>query len=223
MSSNAVTLPALEAALHEPLPGLAAQVRMAPNPRPLAPPMPAVEPRRGGVLVLLYPDDEEGELTLVLTRRTDNMANHRGQISFPGGSVDPDDASTAHTALREACEEIGVCTNDVRLLGELTPLYIPPSNFRIYPHVAYVARRPQFKPQPDEVAELLEAPLRHFMDDRAVGEEQRMVMGQPMRIPYFLVHGHKVWGATAMVLAELAAVAATAVGVGPKQMLVIDL
>lgn len=183
---------------------------MAPNPRPLAPPTPDLEPRRGGVLVLLYPDDQGGELTVVLTRRTDNMANHRGQISFPGGSVDPADASTAHTALREACEEIGVCASDVRLLGELTPLYIPPSNFRIYPHVAYVARRPLFNPQPTEVAELLEAPLRHFMDDRAVGEEQRIVMGQPMRIPYFLVHGHKVWGATAMVLAELAAVAATA-------------
>lgn len=183
---------------------------MAPNPRPLAPPTPDLEPRRGGVLVLLYPDDQGGELTVVLTRRTDNMANHRGQISFPGGSVDPADASTAHTALREACEEIGVCASDVRLLGELTPLYIPPSNFRIYPHVAYAARRPLFNPQPTEVAELLEAPLRHFMDDRAVGEEQRIVMGQPMRIPYFLVHGHKVWGATAMVLAELAAVAATA-------------
>ncbi len=108
-------------------------VRMAPIPRPLTPPTPDHRPREGGVLVLLYPMTPGGELHLVLTRRSDSVADHKGQISFPGGSVDPDDCSTAHTALREACEEIGVCTDDLRLLGDLTPLYIPPSDFRIYP------------------------------------------------------------------------------------------
>lgn len=206
-----LTPDALQAALHQPLPGLAAQVRMAPSPRPMAPPTPDHEPRRGGVLILLYPNGEDGQLHLVLTRRTDSVGTHRGQISFPGGSVDPEDASTAQTALREACEEIGVCEADLRLLGDLSPLYIPPSDFRIYPHIAYTAQRPVFNPQPDEVAELLEAPLNHFLDESAIVVEEWIIRGQPMRIPFFLVHGHKVWGATAMVLAELAAVVA---GVG---------
>ena len=89
----------IEAALHRPLPGLPAMVRMAPIPRPLTPPTPDHRPREGGVLVLLYPMTPGGELHLVLTRRSDSVADHKGQISFPGGSVDPDDCSTAHTAL----------------------------------------------------------------------------------------------------------------------------
>lgn len=206
----ALTPDALQAALARPLPGPAAQLRMAPNPRPMAPPTADHEPRRGGVLVLLYPQAEDGQLHLVLTRRTDNVGNHRGQISFPGGSVDPEDASTAHTALREACEEIGVCAADLRVLGALTPLYIPPSDFRIYPHVAYAARRPVFDPQPAEVAELLEAPLSHFLDERNFAAEEWVIRGLPMHIPFFLLRGHKVWGATAMVLAELAAVVMSA-------------
>jgi 8-oxo-dGTP pyrophosphatase MutT (NUDIX family) len=159
--------------------------------------------------VLLYPNGQEGELHLVLTRRTDTVGNHRGQISFPGGRVDPDDLSTAHTALREACEEIGVCERDVRLLGDLTPLYIPPSDFRIYPHVAYVPCRPEFRVQPAEVAELLEVPISHFLDASNSAQEEWFVSGAPRQIPYYLVGGHKVWGATAMVLAELAAVMAS--------------
>jgi len=201
-----VTTEQIEAALRQPLPGLAAMARMAPIPRPLAPPTPTHRPREGGVLVLLYPHGDAGELHLVLTRRTDHLATHRGQISFPGGSVDPEDLSTSYTALREACEEIGACQAELRLIGDLTPLYIPPSDFRIYPHVACAPRRPEFHPQPDEVAELLEVPLRHFLGEDHTGLETWLIQDEPRQVPFYLVHGHKVWGATAMVLAELAAV-----------------
>ena len=204
-----VTPDQIQATLRQPLPGLPAMVQMAPIPRPLFPPTPDHQPRKGGVLVLLYPREPGGELHLVLTRRTDTVASHQGQISLPGGSVDPGDPSTAHTALREACEEIGVCEEDVRLLGSLTPLYIPPSDFRIYPHVAYVSHRPHFCPQPGEVAELLEVPLSHFLDPCNVAIEDWTIRGEPRRVPFFDVHGYKVWGATAMVLAELAAVVAS--------------
>jgi 8-oxo-dGTP pyrophosphatase MutT (NUDIX family) len=204
-----ITIEQVAAALRQPLPGLPAMVRMAPNPRPLYPPTPDHRPREGAVLVLLYPNGIDGELHLVLTRRTDTVGNHRGQISFPGGSVDPGDLSTAHTALREACEEIGVCETDLRLLGDLTPLYIPPSDFRIYPHVAYALRRPEFCPQPDEVAELLEAPVSHFLDEGNTAQEEWFVGGVSRQVPFYIVDGHKVWGATAMVLAELAAVIAS--------------
>lgn len=199
----------IEEALHRPLPGLAAQVLMAPIPRPLFPPTPEHRPREGGVLVLLYPAEPGGELHLVLTRRTDTVRSHQGQISFPGGSVDPGDPSTTHTAVREACEEIGVCETELRLLGDLTPLYIPPSDFRIYPHVAYLPRRPVFMPYPGEVAEVLEPPVSHFLDPQNVVVEDWIIRDEAHQIPFFLVCGHKVWGATAMVLAEFAAVVAS--------------
>ena len=205
-TASFLTPDAIGRALHQPLPGLPAMVRMAPIPRPLEPTTPDHRPREGGVLVLLYPNGAAGELHLVLTRRSDTLGNHRGQISFPGGSVDPDDKSTCHTALREACEEIGVCEEDLRLLGDLTPLYIPPSNYYIHPHVAYLPRRPQFHLQPDEVAELLETPINHFLDDRNIGVEDWPLRDELVAVPFYNVCGHKVWGATAMVLAEFAAV-----------------
>ncbi|MFZ2487489.1 MAG: CoA pyrophosphatase [Anaerolineae bacterium] len=205
-----ITVEQMEAALHRPLPGIEAMRRMAPLTRALYPPEDGLRPRAGAVLVLLYPGDPTGELYLVLTRRTDTLGTHRGQISFPGGSVDPDDLSTAHTAVREACEEIGVCEAGLHLLGDLTPLYIPPSNFCVSPHVAYVSQRPAFRPQPDEVAELIEVPLRHFLDPSIVGYEQRTVLDKTINVPYFRVGTHQVWGATAMILSELAAVAASA-------------
>ena len=204
-----LTPAAIQAALRGPLPGLRAMVRMAPMPRPLEPPTPDHRPREGGVLVLLYPGGPAGDLHLVLTRRTDSVGNHRGQISFPGGSVDPGDPSTAYTAMREACEEIGVCEDDLQLLGDLTPLYIPPSDYYIYPHVAWVPRRPDFDPQPDEVAELLEPPIAHFLDERNIVVEDWLLRGELRQVPFYNVCGHKVWGATAMVLAELAAALAT--------------
>jgi 8-oxo-dGTP pyrophosphatase MutT (NUDIX family) len=172
----------------------------------MQPPAPDHEPRRGGVLILLYPADDSEDLHLVLTRRTDKVGNHRGQISLPGGRVDPDDLSTARTALREACEEIGVCDDDLRLLGELTPLYIPPSDFTIHPHVAFLHRRPQFHPQPDEVAEVLEVPVSYLLDQNHILEEDWIIRGEVRRVPFYHIHDSKVWGATAMVLAELAAV-----------------
>ena len=201
-----LTADRVEAALRRPLPGRAAQMCMAPVPRPLDPPTPAHQPRRAGVLLLLYAARDKGELCLVLTRRTDSVADHKGQISLPGGAVDAGDPSTAHTALREACEEIGVCEDDVRLLGRLTPVYIEPSDFCIEPHVGYLPHRPRFELQPGEVAEVLEVPASHFLGDQNKAVEDWLMHDPPMRVPYFDVFGHKVWGATAMVLAEFAAV-----------------
>ena len=211
-----VTADRIEAALRRPLPGRSAQICMAPVPRPLDPPTPAHQPRRAGVLLLLYVAEEKGELCLVLTRRTDNVADHKGQISLPGGAVDPGDPSTAHTALRETCEEIGVCEDDVRLLGGLTPVYVQPSDFCIEPHVAYLSHRPTFELQPDEVAEVLEVPVSHFLGDGNKAAEDWLLQDPPMRVPYFDVFGHKVWGATAMVLAEFAAIVSDAAALRPS-------
>jgi len=217
LSERAAFVAHLREALNRPLPGLPAQMGMAPVPRPGAERIldPDLECRRAGVLALLYPAERatrlasashvaEEDLCLALTRRTDAVDNHRGQISLPGGSLDPGETAQ-EAALREAWEEVGVDPAGLELLGALSPLYIPPSGFCIYPTVAYAPRRPEFTPNPAEVAEVLEPSLAHLFDPATRQEETWEIRGHPVRVPFYLVGPHKVWGATAMVLCELLA------------------
>lgn len=203
----------LRRALARPLPGLPVQMGMSPAPRPGTERIldPGLDCRRAGVLVLLYPsagddtaDDGTSPLHLVLTRRTTSVESHRGQISFPGGSMDPGEDAVA-AARREANEELGVDPAGVTVLGQLSPLYIPPSGFCIYPVVAYAAARPNFVPSPHEVAEVLEVPLDHLTAPATRCEEVWDIRGEPVRVPYYAFGPHKVWGATAMVLCEFLA------------------
>lgn len=194
----------IEEILRGQLPGLTTQQRMSPDDRDLRCAPEDHQPKKAAVLVLLYPGGRQKEqLYLVLTRRTETLLDHRGQISLPGGGNEPDDPSLEYTALREACEEVGVCSDDIRMLGRLTPVYIPPSDFCVHPYVAYVPHAPTFLAQPDEVAELLQVPLDHLMDDGNVRTERWTVRGAEMEVPFFDVFGHKVWGATAVILSEL--------------------
>ena len=209
----------LTVALRGPLPGLPAQMGMAPDPRPGTERIfdPYLDCRRAGVLALLYPyhaSDKPGfsekpglleaasPLHIVLTRRTDSLDNHRGQISFPGGSIDPGE-DTVCAALREAWEELGIDPAKLDVLGVLSPLYIPPSGFCIYPVVAYTPQRPDFAPNANEVAEVLEVALGHLLDPATRREEVWPIRGENVRVPFYAVGHHKVWGATAMVLCEL--------------------
>lgn len=205
MSSHLTSdqLAGLRAALSRPLPGLAAQMHMAPQPRPGNEQIftPDLNCRRAGVLVLLYPG-RNGELSLVLTRRTESVENHRGQISLPGGSMEAGENAVA-AALREAQEELAVNPAQLELLGELSPLYIPASGFCIYPVVAYAGERPAFLPNPREVAEVIEVPLSHLLEPAVRCVEQWQMGGREVRVPFYAVGRHKVWGATAMVLCEL--------------------
>lgn len=178
-----------------------AHLRMAPSNRPLVMPPPASPPRQAGVLVLLFP--ENGALQVVLTRRMDTLRGHSGQISFPGGQRDPQDTSFTATALRETCEELGVCDPDIQVIGRLSKMYIPPSNFDVYPTVAYLPQRPTFIPNPDEVAEVFTFPLDALFDDQYKAYEDRDFNGVKVSVPYYAINGHKVWGATAVMLSEL--------------------
>ncbi|HLV36381.1 MAG TPA: CoA pyrophosphatase, partial [Spirillospora sp.] len=144
-----------------------------------------------------------GELHFVLTRRTDNLRGHSGQISFPGGRRDPTDASFVETALRETCEELRVCDPAADVLGRLTPIYIPPSDFEVFPIVAALDYKPVFQPNPDEVAEVLNVPLAALLDDNRKRVEQWPFNGVLIRVPFYAFNGHKVWGATAIMLSEL--------------------
>jgi 8-oxo-dGTP pyrophosphatase MutT (NUDIX family) len=194
-------------ALARGLPGVDAQLRMAPRPRPGWDPHHFPEGlREGAALLLVYPID--GNPHVLLTVRGSTMRKHTGQVSFPGGSVDTNE-SFESAALREASEEVGVAPASVRVLGRLTPLHIPVSGFRLHPILGIVDARPRFVPAEWEVARLLEVPVDHLHDPANVHHETqtRESMGKQydIEIPYFLVEGHKVWGATAMALAEFLA------------------
>lgn len=159
--------------------------------------------REAGVLALLYDDPADNDgLRVVLTRRAETLRGHRGQISFPGGRRDPEDVSFAACALRETCEELGLCDLDIRILGQLSHIYIPPSNFDVYPYVGYTARVPQFRPNPAEVAEVFSFPLRDLLDTRSIGHEEHDFKGVRVRVPHYRVGQHRVWGATAIMLSE---------------------
>ena len=192
----------VRAAMQRPLPGMAAQVTMAPRPRPFRPPDGST-PRQAGVLVLLYPVG--GRLHLVFTVRPANLDHHAGQVSFPGGGWEEGDTSLAETALRETREELGISAEGIEVLGPLTPLYIPVSHNMVHPFVALAPRRPTFQPDPLEVAALLEVPLATFRDPSIRGEDRMERDGLEVVIPYYAVRGHKIWGATAIILAEFLA------------------
>ncbi len=194
----------IEKGLAAALPGAAAQLAMAPEPRQGHKAYFEVEAtsRKAGVLILLYVKD--GCLSLLLTRRTQRVLHHRGQISLPGGEQHPGESVEA-TALRETAEELGPDLGAVRVLGRLTPLYIPPSNYCIYPTVAFVPGTLAFRLQPEEVDELIELPVARLADPAAVRREVWRFGGRDVEVPFFEFEGHKIWGATAMVLAEFLA------------------
>ncbi len=203
------TLDDVRQALTRPLPGLAAQLRMAPSYRAamLRDRTPPPHPREAGVLVLLYP--REGRLFFPLTRRTESVQDHKGQVSLPGGAREGNE-TLQETAWRETSEELHLSPEQWRSLGRLSPLYIPPSGFLITPFVAYSPVRPPFRPDPVEVAEVIETPLARLLDPSAVVREEWLLRGEPVEVPFFDIEGHKVWGATAMVLAEFVSLLVTA-------------
>ncbi|MFC2157622.1 NUDIX hydrolase [Acidobacteriota bacterium] len=156
-----------------------------------------------GVLALFYP--RENRLNLVFTRRTDSVSSHQAQISFPGGRREPDE-EFEQTAIRETNEELGVDPESVRILGRLTPLYVPPTNFCIYPVVGFAEERPDFRPSPDEVAEVIEVPVDHLLDKINIQRENWTIRGMDLEVPFYRFEQHKIWGATAMIVAELLAI-----------------
>ena len=158
--------------------------------------------RLGGVLILLYPI--HGELQLVLTRRRDDLNSHAGQMSFPGGQHEAQE-TLLMTALRETEEEIGISAKSLEVIGELAPLYIPPSDFEVHPFVAWYCNgsQPNFAPNPSEVAEIVEVPLRHLLDPSSRVEQPWDFRGHIITVPYYAVNEYKVWGATAMMISEL--------------------
>lgn len=183
------------------LPGLDAQLRFAPySVRPGWDPADFVSrSRTAAALLLLYP--HQAGAAVPLTVRASGLTRHAGQISLPGGATDPGE-TLIDAALREAAEEIGVDPGAVRVLGELTPVHVLVSGFTLHPIVGIADARPAFRAAPGEVEQILEVSLDDLRDASRIRQGTRIREGIAIEYPYFDLHGHQVWGATAMVLGE---------------------
>jgi 8-oxo-dGTP pyrophosphatase MutT (NUDIX family) len=162
-----------------------------------------VRSREAGVMCLLFPQGDD--LAFFLTRRTENVATHKGQISLPGGALEPGDATAVDAALRETCEELAVCRDDVQVLGSLTPLDTVTGGFRVTPVVGYLPARPHVELNPIEVAEVIVMPLSALLDDSIKVEERWEWRGMTLDVPFYRVDENIVWGVTATILSEFEA------------------
>jgi len=162
--------------------------------------------REAAVLILVYQDAEVLRFPLIV--RTDDGGIHGGQISLPGGSREAGESPEA-CALRETHEELGIGADGIRLLRALSPLRVPPSRFMVRPFVGYAVAPPRFSPSSAEVASLLLPALADLVDPRCRGTKDVFYGGQWWPVPCYHLSGGVVWGATAMILAELVALLAS--------------
>jgi 8-oxo-dGTP pyrophosphatase MutT (NUDIX family) len=190
----------LEEALQRPLPGAVAHARVAPRPRRDWPA--GLNPERirdAAGLLLVFPI--HGAAHVLLTLRSDTLGRHGGQVSLPGGVVEPGE-TFEQAALREAHEEVGLAADGVRVLGALTPLDIPVTGFRLHPIVGARTTQPALSPADGEVARILEIAIDDLLDRSCLVTAEREREGRRITVPAFSVVGIEIWGATAMVLAE---------------------
>jgi 8-oxo-dGTP pyrophosphatase MutT (NUDIX family) len=159
--------------------------------------------RLAAVLLLVYPREDRWHVPLTL--RPEHLPDHAGQVSLPGGAVDPNESSR-EAALREFHEELGGTDEPIRVLGPLSPIYVNASNYRVEPWVAAAERRPVMIPNAAEVAELFEIPLRHLTDPANFGHHVREHQSTPYEAPHFFWPPHRIWGATCMILGEFVTV-----------------
>ena len=194
----------IEKQLQQPLPGIEAQKKMAHAVRlHVVPPPPDV--KIACVMLMLYQKNNELHFPLIERVTTKNVNDrHSGQISFPGGRLEELDNSLEEGALRETEEEIGVAAPKIKILGSLTELYIPVSNYLVHPFIGYLDETPQFQAQESEVKKILEAPLGLLLNPET-RQKTRLRLSNNMilnDVPFYNIFGHVVWGATAMMLSE---------------------
>lgn len=193
----------LQAALGKPLPGTDIQWEMASSDRMIKnfPRKKRSDSKLAAVLILLYPVNNK-IFTLFIQRPVYDGV-HSGQISFPGGKMEEEDRGLTDTAIREACEEVGLCRDKLDILGSLTPLFIPVSNIEVSPIIAFCKIHPSFTPDDQEVVDLIEVPLAGFFKPGIVQEKPMIVRDEQLDMKYYNYNGKVIWGATAMILHEL--------------------
>ena len=158
-------------------------------------------PRIASVMILLY-ENEEGDMEFPVMLRHTYEGVHSNQYSLPGGSFEPEDINLQYTALRETIEELGIEEENIEIIGQLTELYIPPSNFLVYPFIGIYHGTPEFFPDEIEVAEIIPIDLAAFLNAEPISFEKSF-SGQEVEIPgYEIGEGEYIWGATAMIVSE---------------------
>lgn len=191
--------------LREILPGRCAQLIMSPSERPKGNasyhPTNAVD---SAVLVLLYPNNNS--LHSVLMQRPSYPGVHGGQVSFPGGKRELEDNSLEETALRESHEELGIVPDEVKIIGKLSKLYIPHSNYMVHPYVGYSNKKPEYVLEASEVDEAIDYSVDKLVDHNYRKEKKMHLKFGEIDVPYFDINQKVVWGATAMMLSEFAEV-----------------
>lgn len=195
----------LKKRLQYPLPGWDAQRQMATETHRQARLKVPASAQQAGVLLLLYPGDQNHLCFPLIQRPTYNGA-HSGQIAFPGGKIERQDQSIIDTALRETQEEIGVEVSHSQVLGQLSDLYIPVSRIVVSPVVAFTEVRPRYRPDPIEVAATLDVAAHDFLDIDKQATQEIEVRGFTLRAPTYIIQEQTIWGATAMMLAEFFAI-----------------
>lgn len=190
--------------LKRPLPGKIGQLPMAPL--PLDEERFGVHERedvkKGAVLLLLYPGVEGCMMPFI--KRTTYKGVHSGQVSLPGGKWEQGDQDLWFTAVRETEEEIGVNRDRIHVVGSLSKLYIPPSNYSVQPFLGYLEEEPVFYPDPREVERVITCSFDDLVsDDIRKSKELDVSSGSVISAPYFDIDNEAVWGATAMILSEL--------------------
>lgn len=194
----------LEQVLKSPLPGKQAQMSMSPLPVDMRRFEPILKEnhRKSGVLILFYPDKEGSYFPLI--KRPDYVGFHSGQVAFPGGKMEITDENIIQTALREAEEEVGVDRSKVYVLGSLSDLYIPTSNFLVSPVVGFLENRPKFIPEKKEVSRIIQTEL-PLLFNPEIRKRKILTLNQNLSLdtPFYEIDGEMVWGATAMILSEL--------------------
>lgn len=196
----------LETALKDSLPGSLAHQLMSPMGRGDSEEYllkSKVTPKTSAVMIVLF--EENDVFKMVLIKRPSYDGVHSGQISFPGGKYEATDHDFQTTALRETFEEIGVSSDQIKVLGSLSRIYIPPSNFLVYPFVGYCHNTPFFHPDDKEVDHLLFPEINILFDDN-IRKEGSFISGGnsnwKIQAPYFEIETERVWGATAIILSE---------------------
>lgn len=189
----------LQSELTKPLPGEAAFAKMSVPHRDMF--QANEKTKKSAVLILLYEVKNEIHIPLILRPKYDGV--HAGQMAFPGGRYENSDKSLIQTALREAQEEIGIKASDVQVLGELTEMYIAPSNFLVLPIVGVLNYKPDFYPDSREVDTVFEIKLNELMNENIIGTTNVSARGFTFDVPCYNIQEHKIWGATALMISEL--------------------
>ena len=194
----------IEELQNKPLGGLTSQFKLAPELRTKFSQelIDSKNPKKAAVLALFYPDDTN-QTRFLLTQRASYNGTHSAQISFPGGKVEEKDLNLQETALRETYEEVGVASNSVKVIRQLSNSYIPPSNFLVTPFLGIASKKPSFIPN-NEVASLIEVLTSDLLDDdNLTFKEMETSYMKNINVPCFKLNNYIVWGATAMMLSEI--------------------